>query len=164
MKQWKKDVVFALVMLGFSIYSIIYSIGITDPKMQWVLAKADTYVILWTSLLAILSVILLIKSIIKRPQNVSKPILTRRVVISAAIIVAFVFLIDKLGFMLSSALFVMGLLIYYTYEEDSGFPKGRALAKRIVIWIIITGVTLFAVQYLFGTLLGVNLPKGIFEK
>ena len=51
MKQWKKDVVFALVMLGFSIYSIIYSIGITDPKMQWVLAKADTYVILWTSLL-----------------------------------------------------------------------------------------------------------------
>lgn len=164
MKQWKRDVFFALVMLGFSTFSIVYSIGITDSKMQWVLAKADTYVLLWTSFLALLSVILLVKSIVKRPENVSKPILTRRVVISAAIIVAFVFLIDKLGFMLSAVLFVMALLVYYTYEEEAGFPKGKALAKQIVLWVIITGVTLLVVQYLFGTLLGVNLPQGIFEK
>ncbi len=165
MKQWKKDVILACVLLAFSIVSIVYSIGLKDRRMEYFLARADTYVILWTFFLAVLSIILLIRSLKNRPETVGKPILSRQFLSSAGIIIVYVLLLDYLGFVISSTLFVLALLIYFTCEEKHGeIPRGKGLARQIVIWILITGITVFATKYLFGNMLGLSLPQGIFYR
>lgn len=163
MKQWKRDLILGTVLLAFSVVSFVYSYGLTDVTVKYFLAKADTYVMMWVILLAILALLLIVRSLRQRSQEELPPIFTKRVGITAAIIVIYVFLIDKLGFLLSSILFVFALLAFFSREEKGGFPRGRELAREVILWGIITAASVFLVQYLFGNLLGINLPQGIFK-
>lgn len=163
MKQWKRDCYLGIVILIFSIISLVYSYGLTDHSVKYFLAKADTYVMLWLIILGILAVMLIVRSLKNKPDDIKEPILTKRTLVTAGIIVGYVFLMNKLGFIISSLLFVFLLLFYFTKEEMGELPKGKELRRMIILWIIITALTVALVQYLFGNLLALRLPEGIFN-
>lgn len=162
MKQWKRDLILGVAILAFCVISYVYSYNLTDSRAKYFLAKADTYVMIWLVLLAVLSIVLILRSIKRKSDEVLPPILTKRILLTALIIVAYVFSMDKIGFFVSSFFFVFALLFFFTREEKGNFPQGKAFAKMILIWVGIAAASVTMVQYLFGNLLGIRLPAGLF--
>ena len=153
MKAWVQDLILGLILLAFSIISFVYAFIMQDTKASYFLARADTYILLWVGILALLSLLLIIRSVRKRSQEAAATILSKRVCVTLGIIVLYLLLMNYLGFMISSALFLFALLAFFTIEARGGTVKGKVLCKEIIIWLIITAITVFVVLYLYGSLL-----------
>lgn len=69
MKKWIQDLVLGIVLLVFSVVSFVYAYIMQDASAKYFLARADTYILLWTGILGILSVALIVRSLRKRPSE-----------------------------------------------------------------------------------------------
>ena len=69
MKAWVQDLILGLILLAFSIISFVYAFIMQDTKASYFLARADTYILLWVGILALLSLLLIIRSVRKRSQE-----------------------------------------------------------------------------------------------
>ena len=163
MKQWVQDLILGLILLAFSVISFVYAFLMQDTRAEYFLARADTYILLWVSILGILSLMLIIRSLKKRPQEQAPKILTKRVCVTCGIILAYLVLLNYLGFFISSLGFLFALCAFFTVEAKGGTLSKKELTKQLIIWAVISIITALAVQYLFGTLLGVQLPGPFWE-
>lgn len=160
MKKWVQDLILGSILLLFSVVSFVYAYLMQDASAKYFLARADTYILLWTGVLGILSAALVIRSLRSRPEEAAKRIVTRRVGVTVLVIAAYIALLGILGFVASSVLFLAALLVFFTAEAKGTKIRGRALAREAAICGAITLATVAVVYYLFGVLLGVRLPGG----
>ena len=161
MKKWLQDLVLGIILFIFSIVSFIYAYIMQDASAKYFLARGDTYVLLWTAILGILSAALIIRALKNKPQEEAPKIVTKRVLVTIVIIAIYIAFLDKLGFVISSGLFLASLLTFFTVETKGKEIRGKALIKEIIICTAITVITVGVVYYLFGVALGVRLPTGI---
>ena len=89
MKAWVQDLILGLILLAFSIISFVYAFIMQDTKASYFLARADTYILLWVGILALLSLLLIIRSVRKRSQEAAATILSKRVCVTLGIIVLY---------------------------------------------------------------------------
>lgn len=160
MKKWVQDLILGSILLLFSVTSFVYAYIMQDASAKYFLARADTYILLWTGILGILSAALVIRSVRSRPAGTASKIVTKRVGITVLIIASYIALLDILGFVISSTLFLAVLLTFFTIETKGTMVRGKALVREIAICSTITLITVAVVFYLFGVLLGVRLPSG----
>lgn len=159
MKKWIQDLILGCVLFLFSSISFVYALIMQDNAAKFFLARADVYILLWTSMLGILSLLLIIRSVRKRPQEKAEKILTKRVVVSVFLIGAFIALLNILGFTISSLLLVFSLLFFYTFEAKYSELDRKGIMRELLICLIITAITVGAAYYLFGNILGLRLPQ-----
>ena len=88
--------------------------------------------------------------------------MTKRVLVTVVIIALYIALLETLGFIVSSVLMLLSLLLFFTLEAK-GKLRGKALLKQVLICLLITVITVAAVYCLFSMALGVRLPAGIFK-
>ena len=146
----------------FSVVSFVYAYIMQDASAKYFLARADTYILLWTGILGILSVALIVRSLRKRPSEPAPKIVTKRVLVTVVIIALYIALLETLGFIVSSVLMLLSLLLFFTLEAK-GKLRGKELLKQVLICLLITVITVAVVYCLFSMALGVRLPAGIFE-
>lgn len=158
MKKWVQDLLLGCILFLLSIVSFVYAMIMQDNAAQYFLARADVYVLLWTGLLGILSLILIIRSLRQRADEYADKILTKRVVVSVLLIGSFISLLKVLGFTICSALLVLSLSIFYTLEAKGKELDRKQLIREVVICLIITVITVGVAYYLFGNILGLRLP------
>ncbi len=161
MKKWVQDLILGCILLLFSAVSFVYAYIMKDASAKYFFARADTYILLWTGVLGILSIALIVRSLRNRPDGQANQIVTKRVGVTILIIAVYIMLLGKLGFIASSTLFLAALLGFFTAETKGKHIRGKALLREIIICAAITVVTVVLVYYLFGVLLGVRLPTGI---
>lgn len=159
MKKWVQDLILGCVLFLFSVISFVYAVIMQDNNAKFFLARADVYILLWTSLLGILSLILLIRSIKRRTQEPAEKILTKRVVVSVLLIGAFIALLNILGFIISSTLLVFSLSVFYTFEAKYNELDRNKVIRELLICMTITAITVGFTYYLFGRVLGLRLPQ-----
>ena len=129
------------------------------------LAQPGVYLRGWIEIFAALAVLLIVNAVRKKDETKLVPMFQVQTVITLVLVAAYIFLMDKIGFLLSTALFSIIIILYYSWvagkfkNEDGSNKKGAALYKSIVIYIVIAIVVAVATQFVFSELLNVNLPS-----
>ena len=74
----------------------------------------------------------------------------------------YIALLETLGFIVSSVLMLLSLLLFFSLEAK-GKLRGKEMLKQVLICLLITVITVAVVYCLFSIALGVRLPAGIFK-
>ncbi len=159
MLQWKRDLIISIVVLIFSIVNFIYAGQINTPVIKYSLAKPGNYVRLWLLIFAILAVILLIKTLMNKPEGVTETIWHRAGIITVVATVSYLFLLPYLGFIFTTVIYLAGLGLVYTYYMKTKTFKGVTLKKEIVKWLVFSTVFTAALYVMFAVVLDVILPS-----
>lgn len=141
------DVVAALLLLGFAVAMFVLTLGFPAPGQPNDPGTAALPCIVSVGL-AVLAVLLLMRARGGEPLPRGRAAL--RVVGIMVLAVAYAFLLEPLGFILASALFLLGAMLL-------------AGARQVLYLVIVPPSLSLALFYLFYRLLEVSLPRGIVE-
>lgn len=142
------DIISGIVLIIFSIY--IYYLTLNFPTQKGTLGPASFPRIL-VILIAILSLIMILQSLKRKDAKIQESIEDKRgilfVILFIILFIAYSFLMNFLGFFLSSILFLFITSIL--------LDKKNFLVK--IIFSVVTSILIF---YVFKTILKVSLPVG----
>ncbi|MBU5626463.1 tripartite tricarboxylate transporter TctB family protein [Oscillibacter sp. MSJ-2] len=158
MKAWKKDLILSILLLLFCAAAYFYCATLPPGYQKYTMAHAGAYVQFWIVILAILSLALLIRTILRKPQEESASMWSKMVFLTLLSLAAYLFLMPHIGFTLATCLFLFGLAVAYQRQDTENRPSGKALALAAVKWFILCAVTTAALQLLFTKVLKVVLP------
>lgn len=160
-KQWVRDAVYGGFMILFSIGNMIYASKLPQGSIKIKAAQAGTYLTIVMIMLCILGACLLVRALVQKPDKICAPLFNRATLVTIAVMAAYIFLMDKIGFLLASFLFVFSLITYYSWEQEPDKQKfrGKALVKRLLPYALCAIITTAVCYYLFGTVLTVVLPR-----
>lgn len=164
MVSWKREVIVGICIILVSVFLIIDT-NITGDRVGIMLAaRSSTYVKLWIYILMFLTIILIIKAFLKRDNTKSVAIFSPTVITSAVLLFLYIYTMPKIGFFISTMLFIFILTCYYDLYPFTNFLKTKKTATKIttVIKLLLFSLIItFFVQYAFVNILRVRLPQGI---
>lgn len=165
MVKWKRDVIVGVLFEVFAVVAYVQSFSISVGTMADIpAAQPGVYLRMWLIIFAVLALALILVSIIKRDMTKTEPMFHSQVIITLALLLAYIFLMDKIGFFLSTFLFTTALVLDYSKaagkfkDANDNNKKGIELMKSIAFYVVLSLVVTAATQYVFGTLLKVSLP------
>lgn len=158
MAKWKRDLILSISLITVSIILFIYSGTFKTDVISITAAMPDVYMRLWLGIMLALSVLLLIRTLREKPQDIVAPMWGKLQIFTVAALFLYIFLLDKLGFRICTGLFVLVSTGVYCLSGMEERPKGRALAlflgKLLLLAVAVTAVS----DILFRTVLSCNLP------
>jgi hypothetical protein len=143
MQRWIRDLISGIVILVVGIGGYVYSFDVEEGAVKNPLAGAGAYIRLWMILLALLAVILIVKSVWNRTSEKAPAVMYPLIYMTLAAVLFYVGLISVLGYTVSTILFLAILMTVYDF-----FPRRAALptrtsgrgAKYLVISVVMTVV------------------------
>lgn len=165
MVKWKREVLVGILFEIFAVVAYVQSFSISVGTMADIpAAQPGVYLRMWLIIFAVLTLALIVVSIIKRDTTKAAPMFHPQVIITLVLLLAYIFLMDKIGFFLSTFLFTTALVLDYSKaagkfkDSNENNKKGIELIKSIAFYTVLSLVVTVATQYVFGTLLKVGLP------
>ena len=158
-KQWKRDLIYGAVMILFAVGNMIYAGTLPPGSIRIKVAQAGTYLTIVMVLLGLLGIVLVVRSLVKKPDSDCELVFNRTTVITIASIALYILVLKKLGFLQSSFLLVFFLIAYYSWEEQTERVKGKALVKNLAKYAVCAILTTTVCWFLFGKVLTVVLPE-----
>ena len=159
MKQWVRDLIYGIVLVVFAVGNTIYANTLPPGSIKIKAAQAGTYLAIVMIMLGILGICLIVRSLSQKSQKECTPLFNRATVVTILAMVLYLFLLDKLGFLLSSVLFVFALITYYSFEQSQGKFFSKGIFKKLAAYFLCAIITTGVCYYLFGTVLTVVLPQ-----
>lgn len=166
--NYKKDIIAGSALLAFAVAYVALSFGI--PTFQGIGATPLTAQFvpqLWGTALIILSSTLLVRGIRAyrkakptQPEAAKKPLpqairefasRNREVILTFAVLFVYILLLDAVGFIIMSALFMFALMMVLSPKEK----------RKVLLPAILSVVFSVGLDYVFVVLLRVLLPQGI---
>jgi hypothetical protein len=133
-------------------------IRVTDGGF-WV--RPDVYVRLIGGLISVCSAILILKSLNFRRQAETMPfrfVICREVVFTAAALIAYAFLLTRIGFAISTFLLTLFLTCVYIRKEKQSEKKPLLTLKDLIVAVVYSGILDAVVWLIFSKVLHVALP------
>lgn len=158
MAKWKRDMVLSISLIVIGIILFIYSGTFKTDVISIPAAMPDVYMRLWLGILLILSVLLLIRTLREKPQDVLAPMWGKLQIFTVAALALYIFLLDKLGFRICTVLFVLIVTSVYCISGMEKRPNGRALAACLLKYLLLALIVTAVSDILFRTILSCNLP------
>lgn len=160
MAKWKRDVIYGVVLILLCILGIIETqdVAITGNPI-WI-TRADVYVWLWLGVLAILSVIMIIKAISKKDETPCQPIWCREGVFTVIVMGIYLLTMNVIGFTISTFLFEAVLIIAYSWKMGKIKGDKKTKIKTIIGYLVVALVATIVTEVLFTKALNVRLPSG----
>jgi hypothetical protein len=160
MENWRREAIFSVILILFSLTFFIYSYQSIDPPFAQGLASSGTYVRIWLSILTLLGLILLIKSMIKKNKTKMEAMFSITVVYSIIVLLLYILIMPIIGYFISTILFLFAISSYYNFYnfkviKDSKKLIITKLIKLFFFSLIVTMIT----QYIFANILRVLLPR-----
>ncbi len=164
MKKWVRDMVYGVVILIIAVILIIDTYSLKEDFIPYESAKAGIYSRFWLYVLLVLTLIMILRAVIVRDQTKVESLLSSTPWVTVIMISCYLLVIKKLGFVLSTILFLMISMTYYTYksnkfqETDGKWrPKKEILRTIVFLAVCSAGVTV-ATFFLFTKGAKVLLP------
>ena len=161
------DFVLGCLMLPFGLY-IFLSKGIIKNNViintGGLFARADVYIRMLSGMIAILALILIVKSInFSRSKETQgfKFVMNKEIALTAFSLVVYTFVLPRIGFTISTSVLMFFLVFMLSVRELTGGERKltrKELQKLLLISAIYTVVLVIAVYLVFSKLLGVSLP------
>lgn len=158
MQRWKRDVIYSSVLIVVCILNIIYASTIKQKLVSEPLAKPGVYVMLWLILLLVFSIIVLVKAIVKKPQEILPPLWDNLQVLTLGTLIVYILVIKILGTFISS--FLLLSILFTTYSFRMGKIKKDkknilfGIAKYSTLGLIVSFITV----QVFTIFLNASLP------
>jgi uncharacterized membrane protein len=137
---------------------MIYSSTIKQTFVSEPLAKPGVYVMLWLAILLMLSIVMLIRALVKRPQEVLPPIWNNLGILTIAALVIYILVVEIIGAFLSSFLLLSVLFICYSMKMGKIERKGKAMWIGIAKYIMLALIVSFVTVEIFRNVLNASLP------
>lgn len=158
MKAWKRDVILSCALLILSVCGYIHCENLGGMMQKYKMAQAGGYAEFWLITLGLLAAALLIRTLVRKPQDEAAKVWTKIALLTVAVCILYLFLMPVIGFGISTCLFLYVLSIAYNQENQKKRLSGKALKIALVKWFVID-ICLTAFLYIvFAVLLNVSLP------
>lgn len=164
--KYYKDIIGGIVFLLFAIimYSMSFSIHYSAAEALGP-AFFPRVVSFLMAGLAILLIFKNVKGLQKEKRNAqvkSDAVIEKKpafkmnyaLVLTALLLIAYMMLVDKIGFVIMSIIYIMGQILLISAKEDLH-------KKNLILYAVIAVVTPIILYYTFYNLLDVFLPTGI---
>ena len=156
-----RDALWGVFFCVLAVAIFVYSNTFDAPSEIPLLAKSAVYAKIWAGALFILALVLLIRSIRTKDASSVPAVVTLPVFLSAAALAAYVFLLEYLGFIVSTILFMTVMITYYHWlslqPEEKSCVKMPVVAVKYLLFSVLLGGVFYLI---FGQVLGVYLPLG----
>lgn len=163
MKQKTRDLLYSTILLCFSIVGIIYAdVSINSNVVKYELARPDRYVQLWFAILAILSVLLIIRTIKRNDESKAPKMIFSSTLVTIGSFLLYLILIPKIGFTLASFIFVTTLSVFYKWKSSDRKWERKDWIRTILIAMAFALILSVGAGLLFRKVLNVRLPDIIF--
>ncbi len=157
----KNDIALAFLILVFSFLLNKYGLAAKDP-LTAIFPKATLMIMAVLALIMLLQETFFLYKIKTGPQQAAlqspakkrAPFPYLRIIISLALTIIYMALLDVLGFYFSSFLFFLAFTLIFCTDK-------KAYCKRVHIQIGIPVILVVILYLLFGLLLKVSLPQGL---
>ena len=165
MLRWKRDVIYGVVILAACVFGIVETQGLSLKGYEYWTTRPDVYVWMWLTLLAVISLIMILRAVIKRNapyyQEELPKIWCKEGVVTLALLVLYLLVMKTIGFIASTLIFeFVTMAIYGGKMGKVNFKADKKKAViRLVIYAVISIIATFATYYLFTNVLAVRLPK-----
>ncbi len=165
MLRWKRDVIYGIAILAVCVFGIIETQGLALKGYEYWTTRPDVYVWMWLALLAAISLIMIIRAVVKRNtayyQEELPKIWCKEGVITLILLVLYLLVMKTIGFIISTVIFeFITMFIYGSKMGKVNFKADKKKAViRIVLYAVISVVATYATYYLFTSVLSVRLPK-----
>lgn len=163
MKKWQRDFALGSSLLIVAIVVLIYSYMLDSPRTTLFLARPDTYMALWLVILGMLSVLLMIRAWKSRETedgNRDCPVIWNPVgVATVCILVVYLLVLKKLGFILSSTVMLSLLFTIYSLRVMEKPKEIKQVLRMVIFNTLISAVLCVLIYYLFTMVLSTKLPK-----
>ena len=164
-KKWMYDFILGICMLALVAVALIYSDILDSPRVTLFLARPDTYMALWLLLLALLSVLLITRSLKLRKteegQEPGMPIWGSMAVFTAAVLFLYLLLLKPIGFFLDSVLMLWALTLVYTFNIGAvkkDWRDKKLFVRELIKSGVFSVIASAATYYIFTNILTSKLP------
>jgi len=163
MESWKRDTIFSLILILFTIICFFSSFQIKDPLFAQGLASSGTYLRIWLSLLMLLSLLLLRRALSKRLTNKKEQLFTIPVIFTITMLIIYAIIISILGYLLSTTIFLFITMSFYSFYPFKNINNEKMIiTKRLVKYLFLSITMTFIIYYIFENFLNVIFPDSIF--
>lgn len=163
------DFVLGVIMLVLSIYLFLTDQVVNRlPKTEQggFFARSDVYIYMLAAILGIVSLIIIIKSLNFKKEEVRKFkfAINDTIIYTVVALVLYVLLFSTVGFIISTFIMVLFLCMMYSVKEKNEKLKEytkQELIKMIIRAFIYSIATVIILKLVFENGLSVQLPKGL---
>jgi len=159
MVKWKRDMILSVTLIVVSVVLFIYSGTFKTTVINIPAAMPDVYMRLWLGLLIILSVLLLIRTIRTKPQEVLPAMWGKMQIFTVVSLLLYLLLLNKVGFRICTGLFMMATTTVYCLADMEEKPKGKALVIQLAKYLLFAVIVVAVADVLFRNVLSCNLPS-----
>ena len=166
LKKWMYDFILSIAMLVLIAVALVYSYILESPRVTLFLARPDTYMALWLIVLAVLSLLLLRRSLKARKttdgQQPGAAIWCGLGVFTVAAMLIYLLLLKHLGFFLDSAVLMWVYALVYTFNIGSvkkNWHDKKLFVKELIKTGIFASASSGATYWVFIYLLSAKLPE-----
>lgn len=165
MTQWKRDFMWAVSTIIVGVAGFIYAGTLKPGTVKYKVAQPGPYLQLWMAILGLLGVALLVKTLIKKPQEKMPVVFHKTAVFTLVSLFIYAWSMKYIGFVISTTLFTTAALWFYSWkagkfnDAQGVLLKGKALVLRALLYVVIAVGLSLATYVLFRDVLGSNLPK-----
>jgi hypothetical protein len=158
MLRWKRDVLYGVAILIFCALCYWATRNLPLGTTDIFAARADVYVWFWLLLAALLGVLLIIKALVKRDSEVLPPIWSKVGIVSVVALVLYLLIMPRLGFTLSTFLFLLITILASSKVEGKLDLKGKKLWIKISQYVAFSIIATLVTEKIFRDGLDVLLP------
>lgn len=166
MKKWKYDLILGACCLAASLVVIVYSVQLKDPRATYFLARADAYLGLVIGLLALLSLLLMIRAWKSRETEAGRqtvePIWDKLTVITAGSLLVYMAVIRYIGFIADSIVLMWMLSYLYSLKvirNKKDIHDKAVQLKALGCSLAFSLAATFVTYFIFVKLLSTKLPQ-----
>lgn len=165
MKKWLYDFILGAVMLLLSIAALVYSSTLENSRITLFLARPDIYMALWLGVLALLAALLMTRGLRQigtaQGQERRAPIWTSLPTVTAVILLVYLLVLDKIGFVLDPI--AMLWILTFLYSMNSGeagkdWREKKTVARELAASGIFAAACGVVTYYVFTGILAARLP------
>lgn len=159
MVRWKRDVIYAIGLLVFSIAGWIIAGTFVQKNISVWAAYPSTYCRGVLTILGVLAILQLIRALHEKPKEVLPVIWTKQSVITVIALALYVYFLNKVGFLLATIILCSILTFSYTAGLGKFDTANRKkLILQIVLYMLVAVAMAAAMYVIFGVLLKAKLP------
>lgn len=167
MTKWLRDVIFGVAIAGVSLFLIKDTYNLQESFIPYETGRAGPYSRFWLWILFALAIVMIVRGILqrKKSQEKAEPILNPAPWITVILLCVYLLILTRLGFIISTMIYLVVAMTYYSYKSGTFSAGENATAKRkniikhmLIILICSVAVTVIT-YFLFTEAVGVRLPE-----
>lgn len=159
MVKWKRDLYCSIILMVVSAVLFIYAGTFRTDNVNIWLAQPDVYIRFWLGAMFILSLLLCIRTLRKKPDNMLPKVYGKMQIFTGVSVFLYILLLDTLGYVLDTVALTMVTTTVFCLNGMEPKPKGKELYKLLAKYFIFSVAATVISWFMFTKMFDALLPR-----